>query len=77
MTDLTCTWLILAKKNKADEVVPEHLCGQKATATYSRRNPKRRQPDQPEQIIHPRCSTHDTPAAQRAAPEQGYVRESL
>jgi len=74
---LTCTWLIEAKKDKEDKVIPEHQCGRKALVTYSKTNPKRRQPDEPRLLVYPRCDQHDTPAAQREAPQQGYVREEL
>ena len=71
---LSCTWYIEARKNKADEIVPGHPCGRTASVTYSKLNPRRRHPDEPRMLVHPRCDTHDTPAAQRAAPDQGYER---
>ncbi len=75
---MRCTWIIEIKKKKSDgEIIPAHKCGNVAVATYSRLNPERRHPDEPRQLIHPRCSIHDTPAAQREAPQQGYVREEL
>jgi hypothetical protein len=71
-TRLTCTWLIEAK-----EETPVHECSHTATVTYSKTNPRRRQPDEPKLLVYPRCSTHDTPAAQREAPKQGYERTEL
>jgi hypothetical protein len=65
------------EKGEGDDVVLAHACDKKAVVTYSKLNPERRKPDEPRQKIHPRCTSHDTPAARKAAPEQGYERTEL
>jgi len=77
MSDLVCGWLLERRVKKDGTVVPERKCGRPAVATYSKLNPQARRPDEPKFMVHPMCDTHDTPKAQKAAPEQGYERTEL
>jgi hypothetical protein len=77
-----CTWSI--EKYDEDELDEDgeptfsaHDCGRVATVVYVKKNPRRKEPDQPEYLRYPRCATHDTPEARRVAPTQGYDIEEL
>jgi hypothetical protein len=74
---VTCTWQSSPGPDEQLEAFTPTACGQPARAVYWRRNPKRKQPDQPQDLTYPACPTHDTPARQRAAADQGYNREVL
>ena len=49
-------------------------CGGATTAIYFKPNPRRRQPDQPNELVYPSCAIHDTKRRQKAAEEQGFAR---
>ena len=71
----TCTWLIEVTEPDeydVDTLVDSHLCGKRAVVVYVKRNPRHKEPDQPEMLRYPRCKIHDTNEARRVAPAQGY-----
>jgi hypothetical protein len=73
----TCSWLIepdsweLCRPTEEDGKVP-HECGRTAVVAYTKKNPRSREPDQPEILRYPRCRSHDTNEARRVAPAQGF-----
>jgi len=73
-----CTWLIEPAswvqglpEEDGDDSQP-HVCGKRAIVAYTKRNPRAREPDQPEVLRYPRCKTHGTNDARRVAPAQGF-----
>lgn len=74
---LVCTWQSdVPEDDQLETFIPEQ-CGQEAVAIYWKKNPRRREPDQPRDLTYPSCKRHDTPSRRKAATEQGYNREAL
>lgn len=70
----TCTWLIeaVSDEDNPEKDRPARLCGKRAAVVYVKRNPRHREPTEPEMLRYPRCKIHDTNEARRVAPTQGY-----
>ena len=72
---MKCTWVNYLQPEDSDELeaVP---CNRTAVVVYSKTNSDR-SPDTPATLVYPRCSRHNTVAAQAIAIEQGYTREEV